>query len=89
MLSQYELIVFKLHKLIMCMYGEVHVRNVHVCTYMYMISTCKCILIKMMCEVREFGLNTVKVRFLFFIHIRTSYRNAVNGKLTCVPNSLE
>ena len=52
-LSQYELIVFKLHKLVMCMYGEVHVRNVHVSIYMYMISTCKCILIKMMCKVRE------------------------------------
>ena len=52
-LSQYELNFFQLHKLIMCMYGEVHVRNVHVCIYMYMISTCKCILIKMMCEVIE------------------------------------
>ena len=50
-LSQYEFLNF--HKLIMCMYREVHVRNVHVCIYMYMISTCKCILIKMMCEVRE------------------------------------
>ena len=44
-----------------------------------------------MCEVKEPSAWTLLKYIFYFLstYVYTSYRNAVNGKLTCVPNSAE
>ena len=64
-LSQYELIVFKHHKLIMCMYGELRVHGVRI--YMYMISTCKCIIIRAIACVKLKSLQPEQLKCVYFL----------------------